>query len=78
MDDMVFVWNPPVQNHCQGMTSTTAKPLLDVQPNKTRLYQVVRATPLTTTIDIDGVHNIVTIGQVTLSQAAQKNESGHE
>lgn len=69
---MVYFDNSPAPKRRQQMTSTVEDPSFKLRPMKSGLHRVVLATPHTETINIDGLHNIVAIDRVTLSQAAQE------
>lgn len=69
-DDIVYVVNPLVSKPCQNMTSTVEDPSFKLRLTKSEPYRVVQATPHTVTINIYGLHNIVAIDRVALSQAA--------
>lgn len=73
VDDVVYVDNPPAPKRLHGMTSRAKNQSVKLRPKKFGPYQVVQATPHTVTINDDGLHNIVTFCQVTVSQTAGEN-----
>lgn len=72
VNDMVYVDDQQEPKLLQGLTSAGEDASVKVRPKMSKSYQVVHATLHMVTIDIDGVHKIVAINLVTLSQAAQE------
>lgn len=66
-DDVVYINKPPTPEHHQEAKNLKEVSSLKLRPKKFDPYRVVRATPYTVTIDMDALHNIVTIDTVTLA-----------
>lgn len=75
-DDMVYVKNPSTQKRRLEEQTSKEASSLKLRPKKSGTYRVVRSAPHTVTIDISGLHNVVTVERVTLAQAAR--EEGQE
>lgn len=69
---MVYVDSPPVPKRRQGMTSKLEDPSVKLRLKNSGPYKMVRARLHTMTIEIDGVHSVVAIDQLTLSIVAPK------
>lgn len=78
VDDLVYASNPPAPKYRQRLTFAGEDPSVKLRLKKVGPYRVAQATPHTVTINIDGLHKVVAVDQVTLSQAAQNVNKGEK
>lgn len=70
--DMLYVDNPPALKRHRILSSAREVSSTKLRSKESGPYRVARVSPYTVTTDIDGLHNVFAIDQVTLSQVFQE------